>query len=515
MSWSKSWSLKMPLPDEAIEAVLVHDFDASLSGIGQELGAGVYSMSDVLALPIFKQEEASISCSCESKQPHFQYVLCAPTSPAVKLHEDTLTYLNQGQSYEIRMLDNRKGVGTIDLNGKYVKSVIRVVFYDRRLQYMEHQQLEGWRWNRPGDRIMDTDIPMSVGIVDPKANPTLLNTVEFLWDPTKRTSIFIQVNCISTEFTPRKHGGEKGVPFRVQIDTYRQEENGEYSDHMHSASCQVKVFKPKGADRKQKTDREKMDKRTPQEKEKYQPSFEATILTEMAIDASGSEVIDQEQKKSTKRSMLGEVGDFLAKRGTASPWPELTFSSPVTPANLQSSQPQNSSYTVTDSSDCSSPNHQSEGAVIPGGHLLSSASIQEAQQWLQSNRFAAFSRLFSNYAGADMLKLSRDDIIQICGAADGIRLFNALNSRTVRPRLTIYICQEPQEAKKSPSPEPSPEQSPQPSTEESTEKSSENGHSLSPHLSGGRSSCTPLAVASFSSLVGAGFVMATLGAACA
>lgn len=36
-----------------------------------------------------------------------------------------------------------------------MQSIIRVVFHDRRLQYTEHQQLEGWRWNRPGDRILD------------------------------------------------------------------------------------------------------------------------------------------------------------------------------------------------------------------------------------------------------------------------------------------------------------------------------------------------------------------------
>lgn len=52
-----------------------------------------------------------------------------------------------------------------------------------------------------------------------------------------------QVHCISTEFTPRKHGGEKGVPFRVQVDTFKQNENGEYTEHLHSASCQIKVFK--------------------------------------------------------------------------------------------------------------------------------------------------------------------------------------------------------------------------------------------------------------------------------
>jgi len=48
----------------------------------------------------------------------------------------------------------------VDLNccfscGYSLQSIIRVVFHDRRLQYTEHQQLEGWRWNRPGDRILD------------------------------------------------------------------------------------------------------------------------------------------------------------------------------------------------------------------------------------------------------------------------------------------------------------------------------------------------------------------------
>lgn len=42
------------------------------------------------------------------------------------------------------------------------------------------------------------------------------------------------------------------------------------------------MIQPKGADRKQKTDREKMEKRAPQEKEKYQPSYETTILTEVS-----------------------------------------------------------------------------------------------------------------------------------------------------------------------------------------------------------------------------------------
>lgn len=387
-----------------IESGLVQDFDASLSGIGQELGAGAYSMSDVLALPIFKQEESSLPPENENKILPFQYVLCAATSPAVKLHDETLTYLNQGQSYEIRMLDNRKIGELPEINGKLVKSIFRVVFHDRRLQYTEHQQLEGWRWNRPGDRILDIDIPMSVGIIDPRANPTQLNTVEFLWDPSKRTSVFIQVHCISTEFTMRKHGGEKGVPFRVQIDTFKENENGEYTEHLHSASCQIKVFKPKGADRKQKTDREKMEKRTPHEKEKYQPSYETTILTE------------------------------------CSPWPEITYVNNAPSPGFNSSH---SSFSIGEGN--GSPNHQPEPPPPIADNLLPTSTPQEAQQWLHRNRFSTFSRLFRNFSGADLLKLTREDVIQICGPADGIRLFNALKGRMVRPRLTIYVCQESQQ----------------------------------------------------------------------
>ncbi|XP_054619975.1 upstream-binding protein 1 isoform X4 [Dunckerocampus dactyliophorus] len=438
-----AWVLK--IDDATIESGLVHDFDASLSGIGQELGAGAYSMSDVLALPIFKQEDSSLPPENETKNPPFQYVLCTATSPAVKLHDETLTYLNQGQSYEVRMLDNRKPGELPELNNKMVKSIVRVVFHDRRLQYTEHQQLEGWKWNRPGDRLLDIDIPMSVGIVEPKTHPSQLNAAEFLWDLNKRASVFVQVHCISTEFTPRKHGGEKGVPFRIQIDTFAQGDSGEYAEHLHSASCQIKVFKPKGADRKQKTDREKMEKRTPQEKEKYQPSYDTTILSETRLEPIIEEAGDHELKKSSKRTLPADCGDSLAKRGSCSPWPDNAYVGTNQAATPSFTSTPLSTYTTSSlpDSDSSSPNHQAE----PGGHgsieqLSPAASIQDTQKWLLKNRFNSYARLFSHFSGSDLLKLTRDDLVQICGPPDGIRLFNALKSKSVRPRLTLYVCQE-------------------------------------------------------------------------
>ncbi|KAM6233964.1 uncharacterized protein M6G45_014321 isoform 2-T2 [Spheniscus humboldti] len=202
-------------------------------------------LRDPPVLPYLKQEEPNGISTSQPPCPAFQYVLCAPTSPAVRHHEETLTYLNQGQSYEIRMM----GSPRVDPGGegrRMLKSVVRVVFHDRRLQYSEQQQLEGWRWSRPGDRILDIDIPLSVGILEPQIHPTLLNTVEFLWDPSRRTSVFVQVHCISTEFTLRKNGGEKGVPFRIQINTFEAGGNGDPPEHLHSASCLVKVFKVLG-----------------------------------------------------------------------------------------------------------------------------------------------------------------------------------------------------------------------------------------------------------------------------
>ncbi|XP_030644631.1 upstream-binding protein 1 isoform X2 [Chanos chanos] len=405
---------------------------------------------DVLALPIFKQEDVSVPVESDSKNPPFQYVLCAATSPAVKLHEETLTYLNQGQSYEIRLLDNRKMGELPELNNKTVKSIVRVVFHDRRLQYMEHQQLEGWRWNRPGDRLLDIDIPMSVGISEPKAHPCQLNAAEFLWEVSKRASVFVQVHCISTEFTPRKHGGEKGVPFRIQIDTFKANEQGEHIHHLHSASCQIKVFKPKGADRKQKTDREKMEKRSAQEKEKYQPSYDTTILSETRLEPVIEEAVEHELKKSSKRTLPADCGDSIAKskRGSCSPWPDNTYvntNQAATPTFTSSTHSySSSSSTAVPDSESSSPNHQGDpGGLVATESLSPAASTQEAQQWLLKNRFNSYSRLFTHFSGSDLLKLTREDLVQICGAADGIRLYNALKSRAVRPRLTVYVCQEP------------------------------------------------------------------------
>lgn len=167
----------------------------------------------------------------------FQYVLAAATSIATKSNEETLTYLNQGQSYEIKL----KKLGDLSTcRGKMMKSVVKICFHERRLQYMEREQMHIWQSSRPGERILDIDIPLSYGLIH--VNQTaLLNTAEILWDPMKEVGVYIKVNCISTEFTPKKHGGEKGVPFRIQIETYLEGSTEAIVKPLHAAACQIKV----------------------------------------------------------------------------------------------------------------------------------------------------------------------------------------------------------------------------------------------------------------------------------
>lgn len=72
------------------------------------------------------------------------------------------------------------------------------------------------------------------------------------------------------------------MPFRIQVETFIDGD----PNRLHAAACQIKVFKLKGADRKHKQDREKILKRPPSEQEKYQPSYECTVLTDVSWEFS-------------------------------------------------------------------------------------------------------------------------------------------------------------------------------------------------------------------------------------
>jgi hypothetical protein len=74
--------------------------------------------------------------------------------------------------------------------------------------------------------------------------------------------------------------------------------------------------------------------------------------------------------------------------------------------------------------------------------LSSHATPEQTSAWLVRNRFDRYLETFSSFSGADMLRMSREDLIQICGQADGIRLYNAVHLKTIAPKLKIYVCRQ-------------------------------------------------------------------------
>lgn len=68
---------------------------------------------------------AIVTSSDHSEDCRFQYVLAAATSIATKVNEDTLTYLNQGQSYEIKL----KKLGDLsNYRGRVLKVLSFIIF---------------------------------------------------------------------------------------------------------------------------------------------------------------------------------------------------------------------------------------------------------------------------------------------------------------------------------------------------------------------------------------------------
>lgn len=343
-------------------------------------------------------------------QARFQYILAAPTSIVTKAGEPSLTYINQGQSYEIKI----KKLG--DISGhykkKWLRSTLRLCFNERRLQYIEAEQISEWSRSHPNERILEIDSPLSYGIAEVRQDPTDLSSVSFLWDPTRDTGIFIKVHCISTEFTPKKHGGERGVPFRLQVETFSSDV---MTSRLHAGACVLQVFKLKGADRKHKQDREKISKRPVAEQEKFSPQCECTVLTDLSMDSIY-----------VPASRGGSPVQSDSETGTAV---TTVTTTPVRGESPQTAQP--SLPPAAGQSD-----NKTWKLLLP-----QAGSVETTAGWLAYNRYGQHVKTFSNYDARDLLRLSKEELIQLIGLVDGIRLYNDINLKPMAPRLILYLAE--------------------------------------------------------------------------
>ncbi|XP_044106169.1 upstream-binding protein 1-like [Neovison vison] len=155
-----------------------------------------------------------------------------------------------------------------------------------------------------------------------------------------------QIHCISTVFVPSKTGGEKGVPFHLQIHTFKASDSAPALSQLPHQSVQV-----------------------------------------LTVPRSQCRARLASQPSCSDLSALGQ-------------------------------------------------------APVPREDLNPGASILAPQQWLHQHLSSSYCEMLTNFtglfpqcgpdsAGTDLLKLTRQDLVQICRASDGICPLSALRANAL------------------------------------------------------------------------------------
>jgi len=391
------------------------------------------------------------------------FILVAATSPSTKVSEESLTYLNQGQSYGIRMRRRPEEFQRAGLNiNTPLRIQLRVIFHERRLQNIEDEQLKTWSESRPCERFLEVVTELSEHISNVTPIPGEINCSEFSWSFKKNdTAIaFVVLNCISTEFTQRRHGGERGAPFRIQADVFKEGDVLTALNCFQAASCQVRVFKPRGADRKQRTDRDKKAKKSenPHDQSLFANEYDRTRLQPCdpwePRQQSKYALLDNEVAEA--RAMIEQIKpefDFAQAPNVSSSSSRSSYPSPsyspglVSVVSQQQQQQQNPGQQQQTQQQQSVPPAppmpgSSALALYPqsntdpfNGQLSELSSVSFVQQWLRRKSFHNFQSKFANFSGQDMLFMKREDYIQIgseqphkASMAECIRLYNAVEN---------------------------------------------------------------------------------------
>lgn len=193
-----------------------------------------------------------------SAQDRYSFILEAPTSIIQRRGDDTLTYLNKGQFYAISFEGNVDPPSTEE-EIQRVRSVVHLVFRDEKDPRTECEHWQYWHSQQPNpqQRAFDIDRKSCQNIED-NIDEISYNAAMFTWSPHLNAKIVIRINCLSTDFSSQK--GVKGIPLHLQIDTYEDIPSPD-TEPVHRSFCQIKVFRDKGAERKNKDESKSAEKR--------------------------------------------------------------------------------------------------------------------------------------------------------------------------------------------------------------------------------------------------------------
>ncbi|VDM28442.1 unnamed protein product [Toxocara canis] len=178
----------------------------------------------------------------------FEFILMAPTSAAIPIHEEPVTFLNQNEPYEVKCHKSE----TFGNTHRLFRTVVTLCFESRKNRMQAKELVAAWRARNCGKRFVEFDIAMSSNITDIKYG---MFSAEFAWDGTEpNTSVFLKFFVASTDFIVSF--GEKGQPFRLVFQTFPYGSK----EMLQQSSSQIQIFKLRGAIRKRQTEREKAAK---------------------------------------------------------------------------------------------------------------------------------------------------------------------------------------------------------------------------------------------------------------
>ncbi|XP_019849643.1 PREDICTED: upstream-binding protein 1-like [Amphimedon queenslandica] len=200
------------------------------------------------------------------------------------LSRDSNALYLTGQTYSLRLSCEKPTEYSL------LKSSISLEFHDLRLRNSEETQIQQWMNDNNGQRMLEMVAVSCSGVSNIQHHDDFINFASFVWASHEESVVSFKINALSSEFTAKKHGGEKGVPFRLVLNTYSIpsiEDTG--GTHISKCFCLVKVFKDKGADRKHKHDLQKREKLQSDEAAKYWESSSVTKLQPVPLSAKSSE----------------------------------------------------------------------------------------------------------------------------------------------------------------------------------------------------------------------------------
>ncbi|KAI9500932.1 CP2 transcription factor-domain-containing protein [Coemansia spiralis] len=190
----------------------------------------------------------------------FECILEAPTASAQKADETSLTYLNKGQLYGVSLVDKMHSDMTYC-------TTLRIAFHED-----SHRKSAATYWNfwlnqqeNPrAARAIELDKAGSIGVVAKETKQ--FDRVTFQWQGRRGAKVMIRFNCLSTDFSRIK--GVKGIPLRIHLDTFHALPGSVTGKIIERCYARIKLFRDKGAERKNKDDQRHLEKMWEKQKTK-------------------------------------------------------------------------------------------------------------------------------------------------------------------------------------------------------------------------------------------------------